>query len=601
MKEKKVYVYSLAVQIVLMMLCAAELIKTDSLYVCYELVFFAGFFSFLVNVKNKKIPFTQKSDSVHNGIINIFAILYSLMVTLSNYPIWTDKVTEMYGAKYKIIYGALICMIVLTGSFICFYNILFAVADNIKILALKRCDEEKKTIKTFTICFASLALSRLFILFTALYPGVFSCDTFAQVIQINSGEITNHHPYVHTMIIKGCIDLGMKLFGNNNSGIAIYCVIQILFISLCFSYCVSTIEKMQVNKYIVILSFLFFLLMPYHIMFAFIVWKDGIFCSFVLVLIVSLYRYLHLIGKTYLNMALIFIAGVGTCLFRSNGFFAFVLFAMAAVILLWDKKNIKLFVVLTAVIIISFGGKHIILDLLEVPQPDLIESLSIPTQQISRVVYDECELNDWQKTEIEKVIDTDFILEKYSPKTADPMKEIIRLQGNQQEIADNRIDYIKLYLSLGINHPFEYTKAWIDQTKGYWNGGYEEWRWFTGVWPNDVGVERKIIVYPISRLLDDYLSVFESVEGLKLFLSCGLFVWLDILLLFVSIIKKDKEGILLSLPVLTIVLSLLVATPVYCEFRYIYVAFCVLPFLVAVVMRSIENNKTTEEMNKSVS
>jgi hypothetical protein len=42
-----------------------------------------------------------------------------------------------------------------------------------------------------------------------------------------------------------------------------------------------------------------------------------------------------------------------------------------------------------------------------------------------------------------------------------------------------------------------------------------------------------------------------------------------------------------------IVLSLLVATPVYSEFRYMYAVFCALPFILAVVLRpeSMVENK----------
>ena len=33
-------------------------------------------------------------------------------------------------------------------------------------------------------------------------------------------------------------------------------------------------------------------------------------------------------------------------------------------------------------------------------------------------------------------------------------------------------------------------KTWIDQTKGYWNAGYEHWRWSLGIYENDLGIER---------------------------------------------------------------------------------------------------------------
>ncbi|MCR5233446.1 MAG: hypothetical protein K6E53_06000 [Lachnospiraceae bacterium] len=56
----------------------------------------------------------------------------------------------------------------------------------------------------------------------------------------------------------------------------------------------------------------------------------------------------------------------------------------------------------------------------------------------------------------------------------------------------------------------------------------------------------------------------------------------------IALLRKDKVGAFVSLPILAVVASLLVATPVFSEFRYIYAAFCTLPMVMAIALRPIE-------------
>ena len=52
--------------------------------------------------------------------------------------------------------------------------------------------------------------------------------------------------------------------------------------------------------------------------------------------------------------------------------------------------------------------------------------------------------------------------------------------------------------------------------------------------------------------------------------------------MYLGLLKKDPVALFLPIPVLAVIATLLIATPVYAEFRYAYSLFCVLPFLLAV-------------------
>ena len=136
-----------------------------------------------------------------------------------------------------------------------------------------------------------------------------------------------------------------------------------------------------------------------------------------------------------------------------------------------------------------------------------------------------------------------------------------------------------------MKHPSSYVKAWIDQTKGYWNAGYPYWYWADGVEKNNLGIVRTVHSKKMNSIVDRYLSLYENNRILRVFLSIGFFDWLVLIALCIGLVRRDKIGIMLTVPVLMNVVSLLIATPVFSEMRYNYGVFCALPFIMTLCLR----------------
>ena len=462
--------------------------------------------------------------------------------------------------------------------------------SHIKSLVWEKSSKLIDSKKIFWISFVLLVLSRWIVLYFCQYPGELTTDSISQMSQLMSGTYSNHHPFYHTMVIKCFVDLGLNIFNDINAAVATYSFFQILFTAMCFSFAVSTMAKMEAPRWMIITTMSFFIMMPYHILYAITMWKDIMFGCFILLFVTFVYRCIKDIGNNIFNYIMLAISSMGTCLFRSNGFFAFVILTFTF-IMLWKLKNRRMLVIFASAIVLSFIMKHGVLAKLGVTQPDTIESLSIPAQQIARVVYEGCELDDWERATLSEIIDIGQIAENYAPYISDPIKGLVRQKGNQHLIVDKKGDYIKLYFSLGFKYPMVYMRGWIDETRGYWNAGYEYWRWSCGVHDNSLGIERTTRSISLDRKLREYLWLFTNVQGLRLFLSIGLFIWTDILMLMIALLRKDKVGAFVSLPILVVVISLLVATPVFSEFRYIYAAFCTLPMVMAIALRPIEEER----------
>ena len=579
-------------QLILIVFWGFQLLNSDAYYVNYSIILMLSVVCISKNRETGYSVFKRNPEKYAEVIINLFAILFSCMVALSNYKLWDfAALPEVYGYKFKWCYQHFMRIILLAGGFLAFKNIFIAVVHNIKNLIWSKRDSSVNYIIAFAGCFVLLIVTRLIILFGCQYPGELTPDSITQISEIYYSGFSNHHPFYHTMVIKLFISIGMNLFNDINAAVATYSVFQIISTSLIFSFAVSTMARIKAPKWMVIVSILFFVLMPYHITFAITMWKDVLFGCFVLLLATSICRCMHEVGPVVLNYITLAVSSVGICLFRSNGFFAFVVLTMSYIIL-WKAKNKRILIVLVSAIIISFFMKHPVLAYLNVPQPDTIESLSVPAQQIARVVQEGCYLDEWQRELLSKVIDIEQIPEQYSPYISDPIKWLVRYTGNQKILVEQKIDYIKLYFSLGIRYPLVYLRAWIDLTRGYWNAGYEYWRWSTEITANDYGIVRTTNNFSLDLMFKEYLWLFTNFQILRLFISIGLFVWIDIIMLMIALLRKDKVGVFISLPILTVVASLLVATPVFSELRYNYAAFCTLPLVIVVVLRPIsENNK----------
>ena len=428
---------------------------------------------------------------------------------------------------------------------------------------------------------ASLYLAALFLVF---YPGLYTVDSIDQIEQILSGTYTNHHPFYHTQLIRLCLMMGTSLFGSINAGVAVYSVFSVLLLSGCFAYVIYTVFVFTGSRKLALGIFAWYLLMPYHITYSFTMWKDVPFAAASTFFITSSYRILK--GKGKRNRADQFIwvlSGVSVCLLRSNGFLAFAASVVVFAMLFW-KDHKRMLLVLMAILCGCFVLKHPVLKALDVAQPDTIESLSVPLQQISRTVLEGRPLTPEQRELLNQVVDVDRIQETYIGRISDPMKALVRERNNQQYLTEHRLEFLKLYVSLGIRNPVVYLHAWVEQTKGYWNGGYSYWRWYDAkiaphFWQeNPFGLEHSVASQSLYQLYLSYASLFET--PLLQCVSCiGLYSWALIFAVYAAWLKRDKEAFFTSVMPIMVIGTLLVATPVHAEFRYAYSVICVMPLI----------------------
>lgn len=438
----------------------SPLAETDTYYSVFLLCGLAGLAGLLDNWRHP----IRRPAALH-----LFAGVFALLVVMGNY--------ELYQPFYAL-QSKLNLLMDLVGGFCVGDEILTAM---LRLLPLKPCAGERKHPKRFFfLTFGVIAVIDIGYLFAARYPGVLTTDSYTTIAQILNGDYNNTMPFWHTMLVQVFVKLGLALFGEINRAVAFYHVFQLLFVAAIFAYTLMTLYQIGVPQLFLGGVFFVYGLLPYNIVYSVTLWKDIPFGASALLMAVAFYRMLKGIGRRG-NWIAFVIGALGVCLLRTNGWFA-MLAALAVLALALRRENKLLLAVLTAVLAVSWVLINPVLWLLKVPSTDLAEAFAVPMQQIARVVSNDRELKPEEEALLSEIFDLEKMKELYNPQTVDPVKFETFRYGQKDFFRSHRWEFLKLYLSLGARYPVDYWEAWVEETRGYWNGGYfsaarlKQWR-----------------------------------------------------------------------------------------------------------------------------
>ncbi|MDE6101794.1 MAG: hypothetical protein K2F73_02290, partial [Ruminococcus sp.] len=299
-------------------------------------------------------------------------------------------------------------------------------------------------------------------------------DSISQLNQAAGNQsLSNHHPIAHTMMIKLLFNLGQFLFnGDDTLSVAIYTVGQSIILSASFSYLIVTLYKFRVKTLYIILTLLFFTLPTYHAQFSVVMWKDIWFGAFVIAFSTTLWRLIILKKSNPQKLHLfehimLYIMGVGVCLFRSNGLYVFIFLFVFLVLYCIKKKSFIILSESALVLATALIIKGPVYNSMGVTPSDPIESLSLPAQQIAAVVRDKGVIEEHEKL-LSNIVDVSKIPERYAPDISDSIKNLVRETDNQEYLTEHKLELLKLWIEMGMDFPEVYTIAHINLTCGYW-------------------------------------------------------------------------------------------------------------------------------------
>lgn len=153
------------------------------------------------------------------------------------------------------------------------------------------------------------------------FPGIMTADSLVQYDQIYGTEpVSNHHPIVHTLLIKILTGLGLWFTGNKSISIAFYTAFQMLFMAFCCGVSICHIKEKRLR----IFATCFYALVPFNGVFAVTIWKDVIFAGLTILLVCKVLDLKNSDKARLADWILFTIYSVFFALLRSNAWYAFI-------------------------------------------------------------------------------------------------------------------------------------------------------------------------------------------------------------------------------------------------------------------------------------
>ena len=501
------------------------------------------------------------------GVFGIFAVLHLFQVNVY------DQILGEYYLASQII----ITLIIAAGIYL-FMEALLSLLYHIFDLDWTGSEIKIKPLFIFLGSFILLVMIYLPV-WMMEYPSNVSADTLDQIGQILSGSYVNHHPFVHTLWLRFLMCFSDEI----NTRVGIAALLQLISCAAVFAFVVRTVYVKTRKFSYGLLTFLFYSVLSFHAFYSITLIKDVTHASIACIFI-SLLIYYFDEEKPVWNLVYLILIGLFSiffCLFRTNGYYAYVLMLLAAVWYTIKKKDKLLIIVFVVAFVASTLIKGPLYDSMGIARVSYAESLSVPAQQIALVIKNGHKLDKEDMDTLKKVIDVSKAAESYDVFLSDPIKNLLKA-GDITYLEEHKMDYFKLWLKIGTEHPFEYMQAWVDQWSGYMSPHYYSTSIFWGVWDNSYGIKAspRLVTGELNDGLHDLAYTQHDLPLIGWFHYPSLYTWLLFIMIGYVLRCKDTEGLLIVAPLLGIFLTLVISCPFNLCFRYYYAVICCLPLFI---------------------
>lgn len=549
-----------------------------------------------IMIKTKNIELTKSKI--------FFIILLDIFLLISNVFINTGNLSYLYKNMWLILYNLIrfiAIYIVLKKSIIYFENFIknheFKLKEN-KIINLFLKHPFLFSFITILICWSIYVI--------AFYPIILSPDPSFQIKQFfnvrtkyadyailldNNVFLTNHHPVFHTIILGYSLKLGRFLL-NDNFGLFIYSLTQLLVLAFTLSLTIKYLNENNVNKKIVFIVLLLYCFIPMFPLYAMSGVKDTYYTCFIILYVMKLDKIIRSKQEklSYKEMIQLLLIMFAVCLFRNNGIYVLIL--SFPLILIYSKKYFQTLLVIFIGVLAFYGTyTKVLLPSLKITDGSIRETLSIPFQQTARYVkYYDKDLSKNDIKVIDKVLEYETLAKRYNPTISDPVKNEFNKYTTKKEL----LAYLKVWFKCFFKHPLVYIEATLNNIYGYFSPQSTNWYIY---YKYDTRItEDKLVNYHYNNLsslrliLSSFAQGFPYIPLIGLISNIGFNTWILLGLTTYSIFKKKKEYLIVLSPLL-ISLLICVASPVNTYFRYAMPFIFIMPFIFTLIVTRLKNNE----------
>lgn len=561
----------------------------------------------------------QKNENNKRDICKIIlAILYSLF-TVFGYSYYK---TNSWNLIFLNVDQFCKALIVIIGYYIFFKMVITYVFDN--IIEKIKYKSSKNKIYNYIFEKHSIIIPLILILLAwvpyliTYYPGIICADSHSQLMQYygldlpentssnstllidENVKLTNHHPVLHTLILGTCTRIG-KMIGNDNLGVFLYTIMQFLLVAFTLAYILNYMKKLKINKWIRILSLIFFDLMPIFPYYAIGITKDVPFFCFITLYLIELYDFMKMKKNQKITkgkLAKILIFAILTCLFRNNGIYTIML--SLPLLALINKANREKILISSLLIFLMYEAfiKILLPVVFKIPNSGVREMLSVPFQQTARYVreYGD-ELTPKEIKTIDKLLNYETLAQRYNPTRSD----YVKIKYNKIATSDDLKEYFKLWFKHFFKHPDVYLESFINNYYGYlylecdvveYTLGFT----FYPISMKDEGILNYNYIEDFAegrKVLNEFMEASQKLPIISLTTNIAFNNWLVLGMITYLIYKKKYRGVVFFMPIAANILICFVS-PVNAYFRYMMPNIFAMPLIIGVFLNIVNTNMEGE-------
>jgi hypothetical protein len=446
------------------------------------------------------------------------------------------------------------------------------------------------------------------------YPGTANEDSIIQIMEffhvrsyINDLSavqganifITDHHPYILTMIFGAFSKLGLAL-GDITIGFAIYIVIHFVFQAAVFTVVLGYLRRIRWGEKAVKAARMVIMFVPIYPLYAICMLKDNIYSAFVLLVAIGLIEIIRTTGEV-LNQKkfLLYMWLVISCMMLTKVYGKYVMAVLAVVCFIWYRKWWKEIAIsfILPVLLFHFIYQGVFLPAMNVAPGGLQEAMSVPFQQTARYMkeYGD-EVTDEEYKAINAILPAKKLAKLYEPELSNRVKERYNQQATKKELKN----YMKAWWNMGLKHPICYIDATLNNIYDYYDINRTTYVSYTKI---NTYLQDNVDKYPENEYGWLYIEAPEELEEARYFvaqatlilektpvlgwfMSVGLLPYIVLFELYrLLVTKRGRELLVWLIPILTMGICLL--SPENGNCRYVLPMFYLMPLLMGRVARDL--------------
>ena len=424
------------------------------------------------------------------------------------------------------------------------------------------------------------------------YPGSVSPDSVACITRaLGKARLSNQQPLFYILLMKPFLLLIPESAKDVTAGVAAFLACQTLAMAVMTGYLFGWLVRQGVPRWVILCTGAYFTFNPVFPLYAVTMWKDILFGGLAMIYVLNLIDIVRSSGGFLdrpRNMVWFLALNLLLAFMRNNGYY---MIAVTLIVLgiVYRKQWKRLLPAFLAVLVAVPVIQGPVYSACGVEPSPFAESVGIPLQQVACTLSDGGSVTPEQRDFLNRLMPAEDWKKDYTPLSSNGIKFSPSFRNDYLE--KHKAEFLKVWAGMMGPNRRSYFEAYVLETYGYWHiGTSSQYALYYGT-GTGYGAQK----YGVSLQNSNALMNSRQLNAMRAFISSGFrkmqssflpfgwmvsiaaLFWLTVFSALLMLLRKKAKLLIPFLPLLILWGTLMLATPTYCEFRYMFAYAMALP------------------------